>query len=77
MQIFHPMFSMLYTGNSGLRYCVGFSQIRSHIVLFCKFCLHILCTHHCAIATPIMYQHLATSYDATIVLYLYVTIVTY
>ena len=32
MQIFHPLFSMLhYTGNLGLRYCVGFSQIQSQL----------------------------------------------
>ena len=30
-QIFHPLFLMLYTGNLGLRYCVGFLQIQSHI----------------------------------------------
>ena len=29
MQNFHPCFSMLYTGNLGLRYCDRFLQIRS------------------------------------------------
>ena len=31
-QIFHPLFSMLYTGNLGLCYCVGFLQIWSQIL---------------------------------------------
>ena len=31
MQVFHPMYSMLYTVNVGLRDCVGFSQIWSHM----------------------------------------------
>ena len=30
-QVFHPLYSMLYTVNLGLRDCVGFLQIRSHI----------------------------------------------
>ena len=33
MQMFHQLFSMLYTGNLDLRYCVGFLQIRSHILM--------------------------------------------
>ena len=26
----------------------------------CRLCMHILCTHHCAITAPMMYWHLAT-----------------
>ena len=38
MQVFHPMYSMLYTVNVGLCDYVPFSQIRSHImiILHCR-----------------------------------------
>ena len=33
-QVFHPMYSMLYTVNLGLCDCVGFSQIRSRMSIY-------------------------------------------
>ena len=33
-QVFHPIYSMLYTVNLGLRDCVGLSQIRSQILTY-------------------------------------------
>ena len=31
-QVFHQLYSMLYTVNLGLHNCVGFLQIRSHLI---------------------------------------------
>ena len=30
------------------------------LCISCRLCMHILCTHHCVIITPMMYWHLAT-----------------
>ena len=34
-QVFHPLYSMIYTVNLGLHDCVGFLQIWSHIYIIC------------------------------------------
>ena len=36
-------FIMLYTGDFVLRYYVGFSQIRSHMYIYCKYVYNVIC----------------------------------
>ena len=52
-----PLPSLLGSGWLGCLPLSGSPGLYTPTVLCisCRFCMHILCTHHCAITTPMMY----------------------
>ena len=60
-----PLPSLLGSGWLGWLGCLPLSgspglYTPTVLCISCRLCMHILCTHHCAITTPMMYWHLAT-----------------